>query len=398
MMTLVDIYQKLYDAYGPQAWWPAETQLEMMIGAILVQNTAWTNVEKAIEQLMPYMEYQTLHAMPIEDLQEYIRPAGFFKAKSQTIKALLAYLETHNFNLEAMPLDGLRDDLLNIKGIGPETADSILLYTFDQPIFVVDTYLKRMLKHLGYPQYKTYDAYQKFMMQHIPEDTYVYQEFHALIVEYGKRKKHDFDPLESFLHPVFPYTNAELATTIQGNPKFNDLVVRYGRVERAVMLHPFDAIVYTIIGQLVSVKAAASIQARFDAKYPNPLDVVHDDIETVKSVGLTLNKAKAIHRIANDVVSGVLDLYALDALHDDALVRALVKLPGIGDWSARIIMMHGYHRKNLSSYDDIALRRGVATLHQVESITRESFDAIMEDYAPYKTIASIYYWRYSKDV
>ncbi|WZU03212.1 hypothetical protein MGH68_18020 [Erysipelothrix sp. D19-032] len=187
----MDIYYELHSAYGSQDWWPTKSREEMMLGAILVQNTSWTNVEKALSNFDNDFSFTSISAMSLETLQTIIKPAGFYRAKSNTIKNLVAYFQHTNFDFDAISLDALRKDLLALKGIGPETADAILLYAFNQPFFVVDTYLKRLFKHVHLPQFSTYNQYQDYVMTQLSQDVTLYQEFHALIVAYGKRKISD---------------------------------------------------------------------------------------------------------------------------------------------------------------------------------------------------------------
>ncbi len=159
-VTLDDIYQRLYQAYGPQNWWPGESPFEVMIGAVLVQNTAWKNVSLAIENLRnaDLLVPTSLYRAPIPELEELIRPAGYFRMKTRRLRNLLDYLFVeHDGSLERMfatDLETLRTDLLAINGIGPETADSILLYAANKPVFVVDTYTNRVLKRHGWMEYE----------------------------------------------------------------------------------------------------------------------------------------------------------------------------------------------------------------------------------------------------
>ena len=166
-VTLDDIYQRLYQEYGPQHWWPAESPFEVMIGAVLVQNTAWNNVSLAIENLRDanLLTPESLHRTAPAELEQLIRPAGYFRMKTQRLRNLLDYLlKQHDGSLEQMfatDLETLRTDLLTINGIGPETADSILLYAANKPIFVVDTYTNRVLKRHGWIEYEAdYHAIQ----------------------------------------------------------------------------------------------------------------------------------------------------------------------------------------------------------------------------------------------
>ena len=148
--TLNKIYQLLFDAFGPQHWWPGETPFEIIVGAILTQNTNWTNVEKAIANIknIDCMVPKYLHNVDPKILGELIRPAGYFNIKTKRLKNFLAWLfENYDgqlTNLESIDTHRLREELLAIKGIGRETADSILLYAFGRPVFVVDAYTARI--------------------------------------------------------------------------------------------------------------------------------------------------------------------------------------------------------------------------------------------------------------
>ncbi len=394
----MDIYNALHSAYGHQNWWPAKSREEMMLGAILVQNTSWTNVEKALSNFNNDFSFTSIDAMSLETLQTFIRPAGFYRAKSIAIKNLVDYFQHINFDFDDAHLEVLRKDLLALKGIGFETADAILLYAFNQPFFVVDTYLKRLFKHVHLPQFSTYHQYQDYVMAHLPHDVVLYQEFHALIVAYGKRKVSDPDPLEHFAKPIFQYNTDHINHLCTIDQRFGLVFNQYGFVSRPTINDPFDAIVSTIIGQLISVKAADSIYARYLDAYPSYQAVAKDSIENLKQIGLTNNKAKAIHAIATKIKLKKLNLAFLDTLDDADLINALVALPGIGDWSARMIALHGYGRMDMTSYADVALRRGLVTWYQLDSIDESQYNQLLSPYAPYRSIISIYLWKISKEI
>jgi endonuclease-3 related protein len=191
---LLDIYHHLYERYGPQHWWPGETQFEIIVGAILTQNTNWKNVEKAIANLKNAgcLTPEKLHALPIGELAELIRPAGYFNIKAQRLKHFLDWLsERHNGvleSLEPLALSTLREQLLAIKGIGPETADSICLYAFEKPIFVVDTYTARIFGRHGMIEPGSgYEQIQEMFHGDLEHDAALFNEFHALIVQVGKK-------------------------------------------------------------------------------------------------------------------------------------------------------------------------------------------------------------------
>ncbi|RMD71623.1 MAG: endonuclease, partial [Gammaproteobacteria bacterium] len=152
-LGIAAIYALLHHAYGPQRWWPGETPFEIMVGAVLTQNTAWHNVEKAIARLREagWLEAGAIDALPQELLEERIRPAGCFRVKARRLKTLCAwYLQQGGFEaLRRWPTGKLRHALLAIHGIGPETADDILLYAFSRPVFVIDAYTRRIFSRLG---------------------------------------------------------------------------------------------------------------------------------------------------------------------------------------------------------------------------------------------------------
>jgi len=212
--TLLDIYNRLYERYGPQHWWPGETQFEIIVGAILTQNTSWKNVEKAITNLKDAgsLTPEQLHALPIGQLAELIRPAGYFNIKSQRLKHFLDWLfEKHDGTLESLedlPLSTLREQLLAIKGIGPETADSICLYGFNKPVFVVDAYTARIFGRHGMIEAPSgYEQIQELFHGGLKHDATLFNEFHALIVQVGKehcKRKPICDgcPLEDLPHQI----------------------------------------------------------------------------------------------------------------------------------------------------------------------------------------------------
>ena len=196
---------------GEQHWWPAQTRLEMMLGAILTQNTAWINVEKAIANLRKNgsLDLDTLETASVDRIAEWIRPAGYFNQKAGTIKGMVDVIR-HRFDgsigkLFALDTPTLRNELLSWKGIGPETADSILLYAGNRPVFVVDAYTKRFCSRHGWCDEKaSYDKIAKLFTDNLPEDVPLFNEYHALIVRLGKdycntKPKCNGCPLEPFL-------------------------------------------------------------------------------------------------------------------------------------------------------------------------------------------------------
>lgn len=183
------IYQKLYDYYGPQNWWPAETSLEMMIGSILVQNTNWRNADKALNNLRTFLDPASLYQMPEEELAQLIRSSGFFNIKAKRIKAFLEWFKGYDFDIDRIKdVDKLelRRELLTINGIGRETADVMLLYACDKPIFVVDAYARRIFYRIGFDMPKSYDGFRKEIEAAVSGDLQLYNEFHALLVEHAK--------------------------------------------------------------------------------------------------------------------------------------------------------------------------------------------------------------------
>jgi len=190
---LIDVYSRLYAAHGPQHWWPGETPFEVIVGAILTQSAAWTNVEKAISNLKAAgaLSPEGLHGLSEGELARLIRPSGYFNAKARKLKAFVELLyERFNGDLRrllALPAPELRVLLLGTHGIGPETADSILLYAAGQPVFVIDAYTRRVFSRLGFvPDADTYDGWQRLFTDELPADARLFNEYHALIVRLGK--------------------------------------------------------------------------------------------------------------------------------------------------------------------------------------------------------------------
>lgn len=212
MNLLKNIYEKLYEAYGPQNWWPAETWFEVVVGAVLTQNTAWRNVEKAIDNLKKNaaLDPWKMIQMSEEELAQLIKPAGFWRIKAKRLKKLLEKLSEYNFDLEAIKNDLTREELLKVNGIGPETADSILLYALDRPYFVVDNYTKRILNRVGLLNEKASYIEIQRMFHTVIEDVQVMKEYHALIVEHAKRvcKKNDPKCGSCVLKVICQYANS----------------------------------------------------------------------------------------------------------------------------------------------------------------------------------------------
>ena len=189
---LRQIYEALLGHFGPRGWWPGESRLEIIIGAVLTQAVAWRNVKRAIDNLKSarLIDINALLDVDQEILAEQIRPALYHRQKSKKLKALMAYIaDKYDGDLDLMfqePLPKLREELLAVWGIGPETADSILLYAGDKLIFVVDAYTIRIFSRLGWVEDKcSYEKMQGLMQRHLPADTQTYNEYHALLVALG---------------------------------------------------------------------------------------------------------------------------------------------------------------------------------------------------------------------
>ena len=209
---LHNVYHAMLDKLGPSSWWPGETPFEVAVGAILTQNTNWVNVEKAIANIREAgcMNARSMAELPEARLQEMLRPAGYFRLKATRLRHFLDFLRVEaDWDISALArrdTDDLRARLLAVKGIGPETADCILLYSLDKPVFVVDAYTHRILtRHGQVPEEAGYDEMREFFMDVLSPDTALYGEYHALVVRVGKQwcKKRapvcDGCPLQRFL-------------------------------------------------------------------------------------------------------------------------------------------------------------------------------------------------------
>ncbi len=188
-----EYYNALHAALGPQHWWPAETPFEVIVGAILTQSTAWTNVERAIANLKRarMLTPRALERVPLGKLARLVRPSGYFQQKAKKLKAFMRFLRREfGGSLERMfrtPTAKLREKLLGVHGIGPETADSILLYAGGHGVFVVDAYTRRVLARHGWIDEKTkYEEIRALFERHVPRDVARFNEFHALLVQVGK--------------------------------------------------------------------------------------------------------------------------------------------------------------------------------------------------------------------
>ncbi len=191
--TLTEIYELLYAAFGPQRWWPGETPFEIITGAILTQNTSWANVEKAIRNLKSadLLTAEALHRIDVSQLAQLIRPAGCYNVKAKRLKSFRDWL-FDNYDgalasLERVNTDQLRAELLAVKGIGRETADSILLYALGRPVFVVDAYTARItVRHGLIEPDADYEQLRELFESNLPRDTQLFNEYHALLVRAAK--------------------------------------------------------------------------------------------------------------------------------------------------------------------------------------------------------------------
>jgi len=191
--TLTEIYRLLFERFGPQHWWPGETQFEIITGAVLTQNTNWSNVEKAIANLKSaqLLSPEELHNIEVSELAELIRPAGYYNIKAKRLKNFLQWL-FENYDgrlsgLEDVGTERLRSELLQIRGIGRETADSILLYALNREVFVIDAYTARVaIRHGLIEPEADYEQLRDLFQSNLPQDAQLFNEYHALLVRVGK--------------------------------------------------------------------------------------------------------------------------------------------------------------------------------------------------------------------
>ncbi len=190
---LFDIYNRLLSFYGPRHWWPAEEFFEVMVGAILTQSTAWRNVEKAIANLKAAgaLSPAALRRLSLLEIAVLIRPSGYYNGKARKLKALAEWLgDSYGDDIarmSAQSAEKLRHQLLSVYGVGQETADSIILYVANQPVFVIDAYTRRIIGRLGLaPGHESYQAYQALFMNNLLGDAKLFNEYHALLVQLGK--------------------------------------------------------------------------------------------------------------------------------------------------------------------------------------------------------------------
>jgi endonuclease-3 related protein len=190
---LLQVYRRLHRYYGDLHWWPGDTPLEVSVGAVLTQNTAWTNVEKAISRLKESrsLNVNVLNRLSHRRLASLIKAAGYFNVKARRLKNFISFLQSRYYgSLTKMfrrEMNRLRQELLSVNGTGPETADSILLYAGEKPIFVIDAYTKRIFSRHGVMAYEeSYDKFQQLFMKVLPSDVALYNQYHAMLVNVGK--------------------------------------------------------------------------------------------------------------------------------------------------------------------------------------------------------------------
>lgn len=195
---------KLVEHYGPQHWWEHDNRLEDWVSMILVQQTTGINAEKAVANLQPYLSVDQLLALPLDQLQALIRPAGFYRQKSHYIKELMQWFADQGADLNKfndVKTGDLRQELLNIRGVGEETADDMLLYIFDRPVFIADTYARRLFNRVGMGPYHTYHQMQLDFAKVVEnQSAQICREWHAVIDEHGKAVRRDQALDESWLY------------------------------------------------------------------------------------------------------------------------------------------------------------------------------------------------------
>lgn len=201
MINPMPLYHEMYRQMGPQYWWPADSKMEIVIGAILVQNTNWNNVDMALTNLKDETDLNVTQilGLPIESLQSLIRPSGFYVNKARSLQAVLKWFDQDNCDFVRIADkygSGLRQTMLKLPGVGEETADSLLVYVFDQPAFIADKYARTLLGYLGFRNLRNYSKLQQRIK--LPK-SFTYQEapeFHGLIDEFGKqflKSRKDFE-------------------------------------------------------------------------------------------------------------------------------------------------------------------------------------------------------------
>ena len=243
--VLETYYEELLRQFGPQGWWPARTRLEVILGAILTQNTTWQNAARAISRLRDagLLSWSGLRSAPLSRLEMCVRPAGYFRQKTRTIRTFVEWLDAvHHGSLDALfcqPPDVARAQLLALRGMGPETVDAVLLYAGKLPFFVADAYTRRVLARHGLISHGDgYSAAQQFLHHYLPPNEALFNEFHALLVETGKRHcKRQAPSCKSC--PLQPYLPAHGNST-------RDLRRNFRRSRRAIELRAGKEVRVTI--------------------------------------------------------------------------------------------------------------------------------------------------------
>jgi endonuclease-3 related protein len=220
---ILSYYRSLLARWGPQNWWPARSRLEVIVGAYLTQNTNWSNVEKAIANLRraSVLSIKSLRELPLENLEQLIRPSGYFRQKAQRLKAFVSFLDAnYSGSLDRMfatPTEKLRAELLALNGVGPETADSILLYAGNHPVFVVDAYTRRIFERHGFISGKTSYDEIRMLIEHA---------ITSAAPEQLTTDQHGSDPR----HPVSRMSSARRTELAQHYNEFHALIVRAGNL------------------------------------------------------------------------------------------------------------------------------------------------------------------------
>jgi endonuclease III related protein len=222
-------YRALLHAWGPQHWWPARTRFEVIVGAYLTQNTAWTNVEKALANLRAarVLSVEGIRTVPLPELQRLVRPSGYFRQKAQRLKTFVAFLDRRYAGslarLLAQPTPKLREELLALHGVGPETADSILLYAGHHPVFVVDAYTRRVLeRHQILPEDSPYEEIRSLFENALPP---VADELNEVVVPQERLKLR----VRGAAHPPSPRSTAARSPLAQVYNEMHGLIVGVGK-------------------------------------------------------------------------------------------------------------------------------------------------------------------------
>lgn len=203
--TIRTLFDTLESHYGYFVWWPSDDPFEIMLGSVLVQNTNWNNAQKALDNLGERLEAESIASMELEELAPLIRPSGYYNQKALKIKALTQWYSQYGFDIELVRKQGfetLRSELLDIKGIGGETADVILTYAIGKASFVIDAYARRIFSRYGVDVPKSYEAFRAMMQAAVPADVKTYAYYHGLMVEHGQnfcKKRPSCDACPLFL-------------------------------------------------------------------------------------------------------------------------------------------------------------------------------------------------------